>query len=374
MRRTWLAIPILLAAAACAPDNDPDPDPMPSIETSAVPRSASLCGSAAVASIDRNRLEIASFEDGDLTPVKLELPADAKAEPDRSWRAAVHCASTDDGPIAVVTYGWATEGAVGFGEDAVVGMFGLELDGTTAWYHELRRSQTVRTVADAVMLTDDPAMSDKEPRTTVLDAATGQVVVDKQRLPQATPIDTDRMAYGTDEPVLATTANEPIAEPDTSGLSWVAGGGVAVLTGEHEITAYDAESGDELWSVPAEGQSGLSGEVDTDAGVLLTTTTLLGPDTPAIEGEESDTTLSGIDLETGEILWSREFGDSYVSGDKHADGGMFGVGIDHYESRTGDPLTLPDKPFVIPFDAGPHGLLVLDNGAYRVLSLDELRG
>ena len=255
---------------------------------------------------------------------------------------------------------------------------GLDLRGHVRWTRRMNGSEDVATIgAGTVTLTID----DVYDHASVIDASDGSPIVKNMDLDGLVPLSVDRLAYYESEtldPVIVDAKLRPVrrislperVEPRISG--WVAGGGVAVLTvADGAATGYDGRTGGKLWTVRTNGLDTGAAVIDGEAGVFVTTTPIQGAEVPEPTGNGQNT-YTGIDIESGEVLWRRR-GDSsplhmVASGGAFANGSV-DAGYDSatlFDSRSGTPIEFDDD--VEPMALSPDGILVADGDELTLLS------
>ncbi|UYM07540.1 outer membrane protein assembly factor BamB family protein [Solicola gregarius] len=287
------------------------------------------------------------------------------------------CADTSRGPRIVVeqTMTYASQ------KRTVHRLSGLEPGGEVAWTRRLGRSADIATIeGGTVALTiGGDGLYD---RSAAIDAADGSSIVTDVRLDRLKPVSTNRLAYfesDTLDPVITDAERRPVARVSLADrieprlLGWVGGDGIAVLTAaQYEMTAFDADTGRRLWSLPTGDPGAGESTIDVEAGVLITTDSLRGEDLPAPTGRGPNT-YAGIDVESGDVLWrwSSDLSPSELvaAGGAFAVeplGAEFGDGEAVFDSRTGTPIELADE--VDPVALSSDGILVADGAKLQLLS------
>jgi outer membrane protein assembly factor BamB len=356
-------------ATGCGDDSDPSEDGPGSNPTSlsdvefhgdeplAWPR-VDLCGDALLLSPNllagQSEAAIYQLDSGDGVSVDVELPDDSQLDPGAGWATGLDCVETDDGTVVLARYSPVMDMADQGGAWA-----GFDVEGNQLWVHEFTDYTSPKIGHGVVAFeTGDPAGEEAETR--FVDAASGEVTLDVTSEPSTAPMPVNGNRYvGTDG--LADLTGEVI-NPDVPQYGSEAfGAGSRVLVDSLDLAAYDADSGEQLWT--SDLPDPLSGAAyDASLETLVW---------------EVDDVVYGVDGETGEELWSYRI-DQEISGDVYRAGsGIAIVGtptLDEncvvLDTKTGEPVQLPSGASVLSVDSG--GIAIVDDGELRVVDRQAL--
>jgi outer membrane protein assembly factor BamB len=296
-------------------------------------------------------------ETGEGHTVEVHLPDDSTLDPGADWRTSLDCVSAGDGSIALAQYA-----PVMLDGDAGSAWAAFDAAGKQLWVREFEGSAEVE-VANGLIAFRDGSLDDDSVEWRFVDPISGDESgsLESPPLESLTPVSSGR--YVTTDGLLdlsGEVVNPDVTSYDVTGF----GQGTRLLAEGLDLTAYDTETGERLWTSKVPDPFTAAGYDDRTKTLVWTS---------------SDEVGYGVDAETGEKLWSYQLpsgleasmSDVFAAGSGVAIVGAPTLGRPLVlDLRSGEPIDVPDGTHVIA--AGPAGVAVVEDGKLTIVDGSDL--